>query len=232
MMSVLHSSQRGHENFGWLDSHHSFSFGEYFDPEKLGFRDLKAINDDRIAGGNGFPPHSHANIEIITYVIRGALQHKDTLGNSTIVREGELQILSAGTGVRQSEANALVDQDTHIIQFWINPRKKNHKPHYIHKSFSEEFETKSLVLVASPDGEDGSLLIHQDVWMHVGELRTGEERRVGLKKGRHAWVQVIRGDMTINGTKLSECDGFAVSNETELHIKSTQDSDFILLDMV
>jgi hypothetical protein len=231
MQTVLPSSHRGHANFGWLDSHHTFSFGEYYNPHRMGFRALRVINEDRIAGGSGFPTHSHRDMEIISYVVEGALAHQDTMGHTTVLRPGEVQKMSAGTGVSHSEFNALPDQDTHFLQIWILPDRQGYAPSYEQKSFIEDFKTKDLVLVASPDGEDGSLTLHQDIYMHIGRFRNGEERRIGIKPSRHAWIQLIKGEVTVNGIQLSTSDGFAVSGEPQLHIQSFSDSEFIIFDL-
>lgn len=231
MQTVLQSSERGHVQSGWLDSHHTFSFGEYYNPHRLGFRCLRAINEDRISGGKGFPLNSHQNMEILTYVVEGALAHEDTLGNATVIRPGEIQRICAGKGVRHSEFNAQADSHTHYLQIWIDPDKSGYEPEYQQKSFVEDFETKDLVLVASPDGEDGSLTLHQNAYVHAGRFRSGEERRMHIDEGRYAWVQVIKGRLTVNGISLKDCDGLAVSEEPEIHIHSLTDSEFLVFDL-
>ncbi len=231
MQTVLPASKRGHANFGWLDSHHSFSFGQYYNPERMGFRCLRVINEDRIVGGSGFPSHPHQDMEIITYVIEGALIHKDTMGNSTQINPCELQRMSAGTGIRHSEFNASQEQKAHFLQIWIEPEKRGVSPSYEQKSFLCDFQTKSLVLVASPDGEDGSLTLNQNAYIHLGKFKSGEERRIGLEPGRHAWVQVIEGSVQVNGAILSASDGMAISDEIEVLIDSKTESEFLVFDL-
>lgn len=230
MMRVRKANDRGHADHGWLKSHHTFSFADYYDPQFMHFRDLRVINEDFIAGGQGFPTHGHKDMEIITYIIDGKLEHKDSLGNTATISPGEVQRMSAGTGVRHSEYNHLKDRETHLLQIWILPEKNNIEPGYGQKNFSEALVQKGLVLAVSKDGRDGSITMNQsaDVW--VGRLSAGESREVALQSGRHAWIQVAKGELLVNGLSLRAGDGVAISEESKLQIES-KGSDFILFDL-
>jgi hypothetical protein len=231
MMKLLKANERGIADFGWLDSRHTFSFGEYYNPNRMGFRALRVINEDRIHGGSGFPTHPHRDMEIISYVMEGALEHRDTLGNATVIRPGEVQKMSAGTGIRHSEFNASTNETAHFLQIWILPDKEGHQPNYGQKSFTKDFESKNWVLVASPDGQDGSIELHQDARMYVGKFKQGETQKVELAQDRHAWIQVVKGDLKVNGTEAASSDGIAISGEKSLTIESTSNSEFILFDL-
>jgi redox-sensitive bicupin YhaK (pirin superfamily) len=231
MIILRKSNERGHANHGWLEAYHTFSFANYYDPNFTGFRDLVVINEDRVQGGAGFPTHGHQDMEIITYIIEGALQHKDSMGNTAIIKPGEVQHMSAGTGVRHSEFNPLPDQLTHLLQIWIQPDEEGIKPKYGQKSFEQEFKTKNFVLVASKDGHEGSLPISQDVKMYVGKFAKGERKEYPLASQRNVWIQVVKGALLVNENKLETSDGLAAFEEKSLHIIAQLDSEFLLFDL-
>jgi redox-sensitive bicupin YhaK (pirin superfamily) len=216
MLIVSPAQKRGHTDLGWLDSHHTFSFGEWHDPAHMGFRALRVINDDRVAPAGGFPTHGHADMEILSYVLEGALAHKDSIGTGSVIRPGDVQRMSAGTGVRHSEFNESRTAPVHFLQIWIVPDRRGHAPGYEQKTFPEAERRGRLRLVASSDGRDGSVTIHQDVALHAGVLEEGERAELALAAGRHAWIHVARGAVTVNGQRLGEGDGAAVSDERAL----------------
>jgi redox-sensitive bicupin YhaK (pirin superfamily) len=218
MITVNPASARGRTNIGWLDSRHTFSFGEWYDPAHMGFRALRVINDDRVAPGGGFPTHGHADMEIVSYVLEGALEHKDSLGTGSVIRPGDVQRMSAGTGVRHSEFNGSRTEPVHFLQIWILPDHRGHKPGYEQKAFSEAERRGRLRLVASPDGRDGSVTLHQDACLYVGLLDDGQHATLPIAPGRHAWVHVARGAATVNGKRLGEGDGAALSDERAVTI--------------
>src|SRR6187401_3189838 len=211
MIRVRKASERGHFDHGWLDTYHTFSFSRYYDPRHMGFRALRVINEDRVEPGHGFGTHPHRDMEIISYVLDGALEHKDSMGTSSIIRPGDVQRMSAGTGVTHSEFNASRSEQVHFLQIWILPAAPGGKPGYEQKAFPEAERKGKLRLVASPDGRDGSVTIRQDVALHAGLLRTGETLRHELAPGRHAWVHVARGHVDIGGEQLDAGDAVAVS---------------------
>ena len=213
MLTLSPAAQRGRTNIGWLDSRHTFSFGEWYDPGQMGFRALRVINDDRVAPGGGFPTHGHADMEIVSYVLEGALAHKDSIGTGSVIRPGDVQRMSAGTGVRHSEFNDSQAQPVHFLQIWIIPDRRGHKPGYEQKTYPEAERRGKLRLVASSDGRDGSVTLHQDVALWAGVLDEGQKAEVALAPGRHAWVHVARGAVTVNGKRLGEGDGAALSDE-------------------
>jgi redox-sensitive bicupin YhaK (pirin superfamily) len=213
MMTLSPAAARGHTDIGWLDSRHTFSFGEWYDPAHMGFRALRVINDDRVAPGGGFPTHGHADMEIVSYVLEGALEHKDSIGTGSVIRPGDVQRMSAGTGVRHSEFNASRSEPVHFLQIWILPDRRGHKPGYEQKAFSDAERQGRLRLVASPDGREGSVTLHQDVALYAALLDEGEKASLTLGAGRHAWVHVARGSVTLNGKKLGEGDGAALTDE-------------------
>lgn len=230
MMAVRKSKDRGHFDHGWLKSYHTFSFADYYDPKFMHFRDLRVINEDFIEGGKGFPTHGHRDMEIITVILDGKLEHKDSMGNTATISPGEVQRMSAGTGVRHSEFNHLKDQPTHLLQIWILPEKESVDPGYGQKNFAKDLAAKGLVLAVSKDGRDGSITMNQtaDVW--IGKLKSGETRDFSLQPGRHSWIQVAKGSLTVNGILLEQGDGVAISEESTLKLES-KDSDFILFDL-
>src|SRR5207248_9469316 len=203
----------------WLDTYHTFSFGDYYDPDHRGFRVLRVINDDRVLPGHGFPTHGHRDMEIITYVLEGVLAHKDSLGNGSLIRPGELQRMSAGTGVRHSEANPSDSEPVHLYQIWILPERQNVPPGYEQRSFPEAQRRGRLRLVASPDGRVGSLTLQQDVRLYLASLDEGRQVTHDLAPGRHAWLQVLRGGVQMNGQMFAAGDGAAVSDEATLTVQ-------------
>ena len=231
MIQIRKSAERGHFDFGWLDTHHTFSFGDYHDPRAMGFSALRVINEDTVAGGHGFPTHPHRDMEIITYILEGALEHKDSLGTGSVIRPGDVQRMSAGTGIRHSEANPLKDQATKLLQIWIFPKENGLKPSYEQTAFSREEREGKLRLVGSQDGRDGSVTIHQDVDLYASLLKPGESVSLSLKPERLAWLQVARGQVSLNGQSLSQGDGAAVTQETALTIAGVEEAEVLLFDL-
>lgn len=231
MINIRRSSERGGGNFGWLNTRHSFSFDSYYDPKYMGFRSLRVINEDWVAPGQGFPAHPHRDMEIITYVLEGALEHKDSLGTGSVIRPGDGQRMSAGRGIRHSEMNASDTDKVHLLQIWIMPDRPGHEPSYEQKAFPESEKRGKLRLIAGPNGKDGSVTIHQDAKLYVSLLAPGEEVAHDLAKARHAWLQVAKGAVELNGTKLEQGDGAAISDEQKLAIKGAQDAEILLFDL-
>ncbi len=231
MIQVRRSADRGHVQHGWLDTYHTFSFDTYYDPAHHQFRALRVINEDRVAGGAGFPMHAHRDMEIITYVLEGALEHKDSLGNGSIIRPGDGQRMSAGTGIRHSEANASPTDPVHLLQIWIFPEKKGLESGYEQKSFAPEEKRGRLRLIADRAGRDGAVTVHQNVSLYASVLAPGQQVEHALAPGRHAWLQVARGGVTLNGQKLGQGDGAAVSEEGKLTISTVQDAEVLLFDL-
>jgi redox-sensitive bicupin YhaK (pirin superfamily) len=213
MLTLSPAAARGRTRIDWLDSRHTFSFGEWYDPAQMGFRALRVINDDRVAPGGGFPTHGHADMEIVSYVLEGALAHKDDLGTGSVIRPGDVQRMSAGTGVRHSEFNESRTEPVHFLQIWILPDRRGHAPGYEQKTFPEAERRGRLRLVASNDGREGSVSLHQDVALWAGVLDEGQTAELPLADGRHAWVHVARGAVSVNGKRLGEGDGAALSDE-------------------
>ncbi|HTA60015.1 MAG TPA: pirin family protein [Candidatus Baltobacteraceae bacterium] len=232
MIQIRKSDTRGHANLGWLDSRFSFSFAEYFDPQHVEFRTLRVMNDDRIAGGGGFPTHPHRDMEIVTYVLDGELAHKDSMGNGSVIKPGDVQYMSAGTGVAHSEFNASDKTPVHMYQIWMFPDKQGHTPAYDQKHFSAAEKQGKLRLVVSPDGREGSVKIRQGNELYATVLAPGESVKHVLKPERHAYVQVARGSVTLNGTKLAAGDGAAVSQEKALELTGVEDAEVLLFDLV
>jgi redox-sensitive bicupin YhaK (pirin superfamily) len=231
MMTVRHAGERGGGDHGWLNTRHTFSFSDYYDPRHMGFRDLRVINEDRVAPGRGFGAHGHRDMEILSYVVSGGLEHQDSMGNGEVIRPHEWQRMSAGTGVRHSEANASRTEPVHFYQIWILPEAEGIAPGYEQKLFAPEDKTGRLKLVASRDGREGSLRIHQDVSVYNAILKTGDEVSYQLAGGRHVWVQVIAGAVSVGGTTLRAGDGAAVSEETSLTIGASETAEIILFDL-
>jgi hypothetical protein len=231
MLTLRKSQNRGHANHGWLDSYHTFSFADYYDPEHMGYSALRVINEDRIDGGAGFPTHAHSDMEIITYVVEGALQHKDSMGNSTMIKPGEVQTMTAGTGVRHSEYNPLPNTTTHLLQIWILPDRQGHTPGYGQKSFTSLLEEKQFVLVASHQGREESIKIHQDVDMYVGKSAKSGEKNLKTHPQRHLWVQVIKGEVKVGDLSLNPGDGASGTGLGELKLAWSANSEFIIFDM-
>ena len=231
MIQIRGAEERGHAEHGWLDSWHTFSFADYYDPGHMGFGALRVINEDRVQPGRGFGTHSHRDMEIISYVLEGELEHKDSMGTSSIIRPGEVQRMSAGTGVTHSEFNASRSELVHFLQIWILPERPGGKPGYEQKAFPEAERKGKLRLVASPDGRDGSVTIRQDVTLHTALLCTGEALRHALEPGRHAWVHVARGQVEIGGEQLEAGDAAAISDARGLELSGRDASEVLLFDL-
>jgi redox-sensitive bicupin YhaK (pirin superfamily) len=231
MIKVRNGTARGHAEHGWLDSRHTFSFADYFDPSHMGFRALRVINEDRVAAGQGFGKHSHRDMEIISYVIDGGLEHRDSMGTGAVIRPGDVQRMSAGTGVTHSEYNASDQEPVHFLQIWLLPDKRGIPPGYEQKTFSNEDKAGRLRLVASPDGRDGSVTIHTDARMYAGRFDKGQAAEHPLATGRHAWVHVVRGNARINGTELASGDAAAISGEGVVSIEGIDASELLVFDL-
>jgi quercetin 2,3-dioxygenase len=231
MISIRRAGERGHFNFGWLDTYHTFSFGEYYDPRFMGFRSLRVINEDRVSPGHGFPTHPHRDMEIISYVLEGGLAHRDSMGTGSVIRPGEVQRMSAGTGVAHSEYNHSADEAVHLLQIWLMPRELGIRPGYEQKAFAAAEKRGRLRVVASPDGRDGSLTINQDAAVYATLLDAGQEVRHSPGEGRHAWVQVARGVVEVNGRRLETSDGAALSGEPEGKLAGVEPAEVLLFDL-
>jgi redox-sensitive bicupin YhaK (pirin superfamily) len=229
MIRVRHAGERGTANLGWLDSRHTFSFGHYYDPNHMGFGPLRVINEDRVRAGGGFDTHGHRDMEIISYVLDGALEHKDSIGTGSVIRPGDVQVMSAGTGIRHSEFNHSKNDPVHFLQIWVMPDRQGLKPRYDQKNFSTAEKRGRLRLVGSPDGRDGSIVIHQDAEIYASLLASGEAVTHVLRPGRRGWVQVVRGAVEVNGTAVSTGDGVAVQDEPTLAITSRADGSEVLV---
>lgn len=231
MIRVRRSGERGHFDHGWLDTHHSFSFGRYHDPRHMGFRALRVINEDRVRPGAGFGMHGHEDMEIVTVVLGGALAHRDSLGNEGVIRPGEVQRMTAGTGIAHSEFNASDVEPVHLYQIWILPDRRGLPPSYEQRALPSGADRGALRPVASPDGRDGSVTIHQDAALHAASLREGDAIDHALGRGRHAWVQVLRGRIDLGGITLEEGDGAAISDEVRVSAAAVADADVLLFDL-
>jgi quercetin 2,3-dioxygenase len=231
MITVRPASERGHGQYGWLDTHHAFSFNDYYDPSHMGFRVLRVINEDRVQPGQGFGTHGHRDMEIISYVLEGALGHRDSLGNGSVLRPGEFQCMTAGTGIRHSEFNPSESEPVHFYQIWLLPKQQGLRPRYDQRAFPEEERRGKLRVVASSDGRDGSLTIHQDAEVLLTSLAAGERVSHELAPRRHAWLQVLRGAAQLNGGPLSAGDGAAVSDESSLTVLGTESCEVMLFDL-
>ena len=231
MFAIRQSDDRGLANFGWLNSRHTFSFGHYYDPRFMGHGPLRVINEDRVKPGQGFDTHGHSDMEIISYVLDGALEHKDSMGNGSIIRPGDMQRMSAGTGVRHSEFNASHSEPVHFLQIWVVPEKDGLKPSYEQKSFSEEEKRGRLRLVGSRDGRDGSVTIHQDVDMYATLLGEGDIVTHELAEGRKGWIQLARGGVVLNEKPLNPGDGVAIEGPATITLGSSSLADVLLFDM-
>ncbi|HEX4141060.1 MAG TPA: pirin family protein [Candidatus Methylacidiphilales bacterium] len=230
MITVRKSNERGHAEHGWLDSYHTFSFADYYDPAHTHFRDLRVINEDYVAPEMGFGMHPHRDMEIITYVVSGALQHKDSMGNTAVMRGGDVQRISAGTGILHSEVNASTKEPVHLLQIWIVPDHKGVKPGYAEKSFAQAAPGK-LHLVTSKTGRDGSISINQDADLYLGKLRVGETIAHVLGAKRHGWLQLIKGELNVNGTKLQPGDAAAIKDTQKVILTAAADAEFLLFDL-
>jgi redox-sensitive bicupin YhaK (pirin superfamily) len=231
MIQLRRAEERGHADHGWLDTHHTFSFADYFDPRYMGFRSLRVINDDRVVPGAGFPTHPHRDMEIVTYVLEGALEHKDSMGTGSVIRPGDVQRMSAGPGVTHSEFNASRSERVHLLQIWILPEQRGLRPSYEQKSFSDDEKRGKLRLVGSRDGRDGSVTIHQDVDLYAALLEPGQSLRHALRPKRHAWVHVARGSAKVNGIELEAGGGAALSEESEVELEGPSGSEILLFDL-
>jgi quercetin 2,3-dioxygenase len=231
MISIRKSNERGHADHGWLNTYHTFSFASYYDPRWMGFRSLRVMNEDRVAVGQGFGTHSHKDMEIVSYVLEGALEHKDSLGNGEVLRPGEFQRITAGTGISHSEFNPSRDQPTHFYQIWLLPQRNGLAPSYEQKRFDDSELRNALRIVASPEGENGSLTIHQDARIFLAKLDAEKAIDFDLFPGRHAWLQVLRGAVTLNGTTMDTSDGAAISDEPKLAIRAAENAEIMLFDL-
>lgn len=231
MIQILRSQERGGGNHGWLKTHHTFSFNDYWNPKWMGFRSLRVINEDWVAPNAGFPTHPHRDMEIITYVLEGKLEHKDSLGTGSVILPGDGQRMTAGSGIRHSEFNPSTTDEVHLLQIWILPEKTALPPSYEQKSFPENEKRGRLRLIASPDATEGSVKINQDAKLYVTLLKPGEEVAHEFGAGRHGWLQVARGGVELNGKKLGQGDGAAISNEKTVSIKCTEDAEVLLFDL-
>ncbi len=231
MMTIRRAGERGHADHGWLDTYHTFSFADYHDPAHMGFRVLRVINEDRVQPAKGFGTHGHKDMEILTYVLEGALAHADSMGNGSVIRPGEIQYMSAGKGVTHSEFNASKTDSVHLLQIWITPNEYAAQPRYAEKRFADEFKRNELVLLASPDGRSGSIAIRQDAQLFAGRFSEGERVRQPLAQGRSAWIQVARGKLQVDGQALSAGDGAAISAQREIDLTTREGAEFLLFDL-
>jgi redox-sensitive bicupin YhaK (pirin superfamily) len=231
MMTIRRSNERGGGDYGWLKTRHTFSFNDYWDEKWMGFRSLRVINEDFVAPSGGFPTHPHRDMEIITYVLSGQLEHKDSLGTGSIILPGDGQRMTAGRGIRHSEFNPSKTETVHLLQIWILPDKQGYEPSYEQKSFPEAEKRGKFRLIASNDGTDGSVRINQDAKLFVTLLAPGEETTHALEANRHAWLQVAKGEVELNGQKLNQGDGAALSDEKTLKVKATKDAEVLLFDL-
>ncbi|HYX29026.1 MAG TPA: pirin family protein [Pyrinomonadaceae bacterium] len=231
MITIRKSEERGHLDHGWLDTYHTFSFDQYYDPAHMHFRSLRVINEDRVAAAHGFPMHSHRDMEIITYILSGALEHRDSMGNGSVIRPGDVQRMSAGTGVSHSEFNPSPDEPCHLLQIWIMPNARNLTPSYEQKFFSADGRRGKLRLIASLTGEDGAVTIHQDARVFAALLNAGQSIEYPLGTNRYAWLQLAQGRLTLNGQNLRAGDGAALQNESQIELSSEEESEFLLFDL-
>jgi redox-sensitive bicupin YhaK (pirin superfamily) len=231
MIRIRKAAERGHANHGWLDTYHTFSFADYHDPAQMGFRSLRVINEDVVAPGQGFGVHGHRDMEIVTYVLSGALEHQDSLGNGEVLRPGEFQRMSAGTGIRHSEFNPSASEPVHLYQIWLLPREQGIQPSYEQKAFAADQRQGRLRLVASPDAADGSLAIQQDARIYLATLAAGDTVEHALAVGRFGWLQVLRGKVTVNGSKANTSDGVAIGDEPRVTIAADGPAEVMLFDL-
>jgi len=231
MLTIRHAGDRGHFDLGWLDTHHTFSFGEYYDRQHMGFRALRVINEDVVRGGGGFGTHPHRDMEIVTYVLSGALGHQDSMGNGSTIRPDDVQRMSAGRGITHSEHNASRDEPVHLLQIWLLPAKTGTTPSYEQRAFPTAEKHGRLKLVGAADGRDGAVTIHQDVALYASVLDPGVRVQHTLAPRRHAWVQVVRGGVTVNGQSLGAGDGAALSDESTVECVATDASEILLFDL-
>lgn len=231
MIQVRKAEERGHANHGWLDTYHTFSFASYYDENHMGFRALRVINDDTVQGGKGFGTHAHSDMEIISYVLEGGLQHKDSMGNGSVLRPGDVQRISAGRGILHSEFNASQTDPVHFLQIWIEPEKAGVSPSYEEKHFARDEKLNRLRLIASPDARENSVWINQDVNVYASILEAGKSLAMAIGEDRHGWVQVASGRITLDSRELKAGDGVAVSGEINLEITAIDEAEFLVFDL-
>jgi quercetin 2,3-dioxygenase len=231
MITVRPSAERGATRIDWLDSKHSFSFAEYHDPAHMGFRALRVINDDRIAAGAGFPTHGHRDMEILTYVLDGALEHRDSLGTGSVIRPGDVQIMSAGTGIHHSEFNPSKSDPLRLLQIWMIPERGGLKPRYDQKTFPAAERDGKLRLVGARDGREGAVTIHQDIDLYTASLGSGQAVSHAMRPGRHVWIQMARGRASVNGKPVAEGDGVAITGESRVDIAGVDGAELLLFDL-
>lgn len=231
MITVRRADDRGHADHGWLDTHHTFSFASYHDPQHIGFRSLRVMNEDRVAPGKGFGTHGHDNMEIISCVLSGVLEHRDSMGNGEVLRPGELQRISAGSGITHSEFNPAPEEPVHFYQIWLVPNVRDIQPSYQQREFGEGEKLNRLRLVASPGGKDGSLSIHTDARVYLSNLAVGSEVAFDLEPRRHGWLQVLSGSVAVSGNQLSTSDGAAITDEDSVSIVASEDAEIMLFDL-
>lgn len=231
MLTIRKSNERGHFDHGWLNTYHTFSFDQYYDPRYMGFRSLRVINEDFVAPGRGFPTHGHRDMEIITYILEGGLKHEDSMGNGSVIRPGDVQRMTAGTGVRHSEKNASNDERVHLLQIWILPNAEGLQPGYEQKAFSEDERRGQFRLIASNDGREGSVALNQDVSLFASILDAGQEVERTMDPARYGWIQVARGSISVNGEDAGQGDGVVVVGESSLKIKAQEGAEILLFDL-
>ena len=231
MITIRKASERGHFNHGWLNTYHTFSFDQYYDPRYMGFRVLRVINEDFVASGRGFPMHGHSDMEIITYILEGALEHQDSMGNGSVIRPGDVQRMSAGTGVRHSEKNPSPTEPVHLLQIWILPHTVGLDPSYEQKAFSEDERANKLRLIASSDANDGSVLIHQDLNLYASIIDEGNSVTHTTPETRYGWLQVARGAVDVNGERAEQGDGAVIVGESQIEIAARQSAEILLFDL-
>jgi quercetin 2,3-dioxygenase len=231
MITIRKANERGHFDHGWLNTYHTFSFDQYYDPRYMGFRTLRVINEDSVSPGRGFPTHGHRDMEIITYVLEGALQHQDNMGNGSVIRPGEVQRMTAGTGVRHSEQNASQTEPVHFLQIWILPDTVGLQPSYEQKSFSEDERRNKLRLIASSDGREGAVTIHQDIGLYASIIEPGAKVLHSMKATRYGWLQVARGSVDLNGERVDHGDSAVIVGESDLEIAGQGRSEILLFDL-
>jgi len=231
MITLRRSQDRGHAQHGWLDSRHSFSFADYYDPAHMGFRTLRVINEDRVAPGRGFGTHSHRDMEIISYVLEGRLEHRDSIGTGSVIAPGDVQRMSAGSGVAHSEFNASKTDPVHFLQIWLLPGARGMAPSYEQKTFGDAEKVGRLRVVAAPDGREGSVTLHTDAVLYAGKFEAGEQASLELAPGRHAWVQLVRGRVRVNGEMLTGGDGAALSDESAVTVEGAESAELLVFDL-
>lgn len=231
MITIRRANERGHFDHGWLNTYHTFSFDQYYDPRYMGFRNLRVINEDFVAAGRGFPKHGHRDMEIITYILEGALKHEDSMGNGSVIRPGDVQRMTAGTGVRHSEQNASPSERVHLLQIWILPDTVGLDPGYEQKAFTEDERRGQLRLIASEDGREGTVQVHQDVSLFASILPAGGEVEHAMDQQRYAWLQIARGAVDVNGQRADQGDGVIAIGESNLRIRAAEDAEVLLFDL-